>query len=243
MTTYNGEKYLKSQLDSILYQLGNSCELIICDDKSNDQTIEILREYESIDNRVRLYFNTQNLGHMRNFSKALAYCKNEYIFMVDQDDIWIDKKVEIMLTVLTSDSKIMCVVSNAEIINSEGVVTNPSYFSITNGSSGLVRNFVKNSFLGCCMAFRKEVLDYALPIPAETKTHDTWIGLVSELLGKTVFINDVLLKYRRHDSNTSKMSSGNLLAILSIRFHLFVNLIRVFLQHKGFIPKKIRSEV
>ena len=96
MATYNGEKYIKDQLDSILVQLGKDDEIIISDDKSTDQTTEIIKKYIKEDSRIKLLEGPQK-GFVKNFENALLNCSNEIIFLCDQDDIWLENKKEKVL--------------------------------------------------------------------------------------------------------------------------------------------------
>ena len=97
LTTYNGEKFLKEQLDSILNQTYSDYELVVCDDCSTDSTRQILKEYEKKDKRINVFLNNNNLGFKNNFEKAISLCTGEYIALSDQDDIWDEKKLEILL--------------------------------------------------------------------------------------------------------------------------------------------------
>lgn len=98
MATYNGEKYLREQLDSILVQTISDFELIICDDCSNDSTRKILSEYAKKDSRIKVIFNEQNLGFVKNFEKTISFCNGEYIAFSDQDDIWLPNHLEVLLS-------------------------------------------------------------------------------------------------------------------------------------------------
>ena len=88
MATFNGEKYLREQIDSILAQTHQNFELVICDDCSTDGTAGILREYETQDSRIRVYVNERNIGFKKKFERAISLCKGEYIALSDQDDVW-----------------------------------------------------------------------------------------------------------------------------------------------------------
>ena len=97
MTTYNGEKYLKEQIDSILSQSEKDIELIICDDCSTDNTNKILSDYTEKDKRVHVYKNELNLGYVKNFEKAISLCSGDYIALSDQDDIWLPEHLSVLL--------------------------------------------------------------------------------------------------------------------------------------------------
>ena len=94
LATYNGEKYLKEQIDSILNQTYKNIKLIISDDCSTDKTVEILKEYESRDDRIELYLQQQNLGVVKNIEFLLNKVKCPYYMLADQDDYWMPEKIE-----------------------------------------------------------------------------------------------------------------------------------------------------
>src|SRR5690554_1467232 len=96
LASYNGEKYIKEQLDSILNQTIQDFEIVVCDDASTDNTWEILQQYEAKDKRFKIFRNEQNLGFKKNFEKAISHCKGEYIALSDQDDIWIENHLELL---------------------------------------------------------------------------------------------------------------------------------------------------
>ena len=99
MTTYNGEKYLAEQLDSILSQTHTDWELIICDDCSTDSTWQILQEYAQKDSRIKIYKNEQNLGFKKNFEKAIGLCTGDYIALSDQDDVWFPEHLSLLYSI------------------------------------------------------------------------------------------------------------------------------------------------
>jgi hypothetical protein len=108
--------------------------------------------------------------------------------------------VEVMLTAL---EKVDLCVCDCELIDSNGEILYPSFFQLNHSKKGFIKNLIKNSYLGCCMVFKQEVLKYVLPFPSDIAMHDIWIGLCVELLGKSLFLKDRLVKYRRHGNNVS----------------------------------------
>lgn len=105
MTTYNGEKYLKEQIDSILNQTVSDFELIVCDDVSSDSTMDILNDYAEKDDRVHVFRNEENLGFLKNFEKAIRICLDrgaEYVALSDQDDVWTENHLEVLLNTISS---------------------------------------------------------------------------------------------------------------------------------------------
>lgn len=201
LAAYNGEKYIKEQIESILIQLSNKDELIISDDGSTDRTIEVIKSIA--DERIKLLDNSGNPGIVNNFSNALRHAAGDIIFLSDQDDVWNENKVKIITKELRNYD---CVLHNAQLINSNGENINSDLFSIYKTRTGYFNNLLRNTYVGCCMAFRQELLNYILPIPSSIKMHDMWIALISEKKGTTKLINDKLINYRRHDNNASTTS-------------------------------------
>jgi glycosyltransferase involved in cell wall biosynthesis len=203
MATYNGEKYIKEQISSILLQLAGGDELVISDDQSNDNTVSIIESFG--DKRIRLFLNSKKKGVINNFENALANAKGDFIFLSDQDDIWFPDKVAECLLRLENYN---LVVSNCEIVDGSLNVINTSYFKALNAGSGLIRNLKKNTFLGCCICFDKALLKLVLPFPSKIPMHDIWIGFTGTLFGKVKFYDKVLMQYRRHDFTVTHQTVG-----------------------------------
>lgn len=206
MISYQGETYIEEQLDSILAMLGPEDEVIISDDGSTDRTREILVHYESRDQRVRV-IDGPRAGVKKNVENALRACQGEYIFLADQDDIWMPEKVECVLEVLKQNG-VGLVVHDA--IVTDGSCQNvimESFYSLKGSGAGVIKNIWRNTYIGCCMAFKREILEEVLPIPDYIEMHDQWIGVINDQLNKgTCFIPQKLIKYRRHGNNASEMS-------------------------------------
>lgn len=206
--TYNGEKYLRKQLDSILEQLGPKDEVIISDDSSTDNTIDIIESYG--DERIKLLKNNTFNSPVFNLENALRYAKGEYIFLSDQDDIWSANKVEICLKKIKGYDLL---VSDCSLIDEDDRQIADSFFDINNSNKGFIKNLIKNSYLGCCMAFNRRILAYVLPFPKGIAMHDIWIGLNTEIIGKPRFISEKLIMYRRHGENLSPTSGKSKFSI------------------------------
>lgn len=204
MPTYNGERFIKEQISSILQQIGPEDELIISDDESTDDTLTIVKQFD--DKRVRIVTHSAKLSYFKfnltskNIENALQYATGEYIFLADQDDIWIDGKVEEILKELRYFD---LVIHDCEVVDENGKVLHQSYFDIIGAKQGIVKNLIKNSYLGCCMAFRRSLIKKIMPLPHAEVPHDIWIGLLAEYYGKVRFHKTPLLKYRRHSANLS----------------------------------------
>lgn len=220
MATYNGEPYIKEQLDSILSQIGKNDEVIISDDGSTDNTLKIVEEFN--DSRIKIYHQNSHC-YTKNFENALAKAKGEYIFLSDQDDIWHPDKVKITLNYLKQYN---FVVSNARIIDENGKVIHESRNDYLPVKDGYLDNLIKTYFLGCCMAFDRNVLKAVLPFPLNRDLcfHDSWIAMVSELCFKTHVCEECLIDYRRHGNNASAGSVGvtsSISRMIRIRLYLF----------------------
>ena len=201
IATYNGDKYIQRQIESIICQLDNNDEIIISDDGSTDNTINIIETLN--DHRIKIIHNKGKHGVVSNFENALKYSTGDIIFFSDQDDIWDEHKVDKCVDALKSAD---LVVHNSKVVHEDRSQPDEEFFQLRNSGPGFWKNLYKNSFVGSCMAFRKEVKDYVLPFPRHILWHDMWIGLIVEKKGKTKFINNQLLYYRRHGDNASATS-------------------------------------
>lgn len=217
MATYNGGKYIEQQISSILSQLSTDDEIIVSDDNSTDDTIAILHRIN--DKRIKIYYNSGSKPSLayrysnshykvtKNFENALLQSSGEYIFLSDQDDVWEPNKVSCFLSALKDN---MLVMSNYSIIDSDNQLIINSYYHVNPIQKSLIRNLLKMPFHGCCMAFRRELLNETLPFPEKLIMHDNWIGLLACAKGHRVgFIDSPLIKYRRHQSNVSPSSVQN----------------------------------
>jgi glycosyltransferase involved in cell wall biosynthesis len=224
MATYNGEKYIREQIDSILCQLDTDDEIIVSDDGFTDKTLDIISAYN--DARIKIFHNKNRKGVVGNFENALNQVQGDYIFLSDQDDVWLPDKVEKCQNALqTAD----LVVTDCAIIKDRDTIIKPSFFEIFNSGSGFAKNFTKNTYLGCCMAFQRKILSYILPFPPKIAMHDIWIGLSVELNGNPFFLNSQLVLYRRHENNASSTSANSELSVwyrilyrLQLLYYLFV---------------------
>ena len=198
MAVHNGALFLQQQIGSILPQLKDGDELIISDDASTDSTIEIIKFFDDV--RISLLPPRKFGKPSKNFEYALSHCKNEIIFLADQDDVWRPKKIEIMVDELTRYDLVVC---DCRLIDAKGNVLRESFFEQNHSQNGLVKNLFKNSFVGCCMAFQHHVLERILPFPLEISMHDQWIGLIAQRYFKVKFIPQTLVDHRRHNGNYS----------------------------------------
>lgn len=199
IATYNGARYLDEQLKSILCQLGAGDEIVISDDGSTDDTLKIIDNIH--DPRIRLLINSGRHGVIGNFENALKAAQGDYIYLCDQDDVWESNKIVECQRIL--EKGVGLVMHDCSLINSEGQTIGRSLFDKLHSSPGYWQNLYKNSFHGCCMAMRRELLDKVLPFPRHIGMHDYWIGLYAARHHQVALINKSLLRYRLHNSNAS----------------------------------------
>lgn len=201
MAVYNGHKYLKEQLESILMQLKPSDELVISYNESCDDTWNIITEYQNQYPVIRI-FRCNEKGVFANFENAILHCTNGIIFLSDQDDVWNPDKVDTVVKKMEEEHSILvlhnCLYTD-EKLNSQ----NLDLFHDRNVKPGYWCNLVRNGYQGSCMAFRKDLVPLICPIPRNIAMHDQWIGLIAEKTGRISLIEECLMKYRRHEDSSS----------------------------------------
>ena len=202
LCTYNGSKYLTEQLESLKNQTVKADEIIVCDDRSTDNTVEILEQYKDILN-IKIFINEFNLGTTKNFEKAISLCRGEIIFLCDQDDIWESNKIEKMSKVF-ADDKIGITLCNGKVIDEKSQqIKNYTLWNCFGIDKIYKKNFSvdllinKKIFTGMAMAFRADMRKYILPI-SKNSVHDEWISFISAYKSKVYFFNDELVKYRNY---------------------------------------------
>ena len=201
MASFNGAKYIKEQIESILPQLPDDAEFIISDDGSTDSTLEIIKSIN--DKRIKVIAGPGK-GVVKNFENALMCARGDVVFLTDQDDTWREDKLSKVLEAF-EDGTTECVLHDATVVDGEGNVIMPSFFRWRGVKHGLIHNILKNSYTGCCMAFTSVLKDAVLPFPESIEMHDWWIGLNAEKRGKALFVEDRLIAYRRHGQNTNSL--------------------------------------
>ena len=213
IAAYNGEKYIKEQLESILNQSGIVDEVIICDDKSTDDTVKICKDFieqNGLDNWF-VFENEVNKGYCHNFYGAIDKCKGDVIFLADQDDKWRENKVERMIKTLKDNKDIYVLSSRYDVIDSNGNImynTGIPYLGEIFDSSIEYLDF--NSFIGCSyirgfsICFKKEIKEKLKPLDFKSLlSHDWYICMLGTLLSKTAVLNEKLGFYRYHFDNLS----------------------------------------
>jgi len=214
MAAYNGEKYIARQIESILGQLGADDELLISVDPSEDRTKQILLDFAVSDTRVRVT-DGPGQGVIRNFEHVLGQVSGEIIFLADQDDVWHPLKLRSCLAAM-EDKHIAAVVHDAVVVDGDMNELQSSYFQ-NRFYSGVFQNVLRNRYMGCCMAIRRDVLRVALPFPPKIPMHDQWLGIVAKRMGEIAFVGKTLVFYRRHRQTVTGREKAKLLTRLQWR--------------------------
>jgi len=203
MCTYNGQRFLKEQIDSILNQSFTEIELIITDDCSTDNTWDILLQYKKQDSRIKIYKNKKNLGFVKNFEKAISLCSGEYIALTDQDDIWKRDKLKKFLKEIGSN---ILIYSDALLIDNNSKILNKTLIAPGILATGKCNKsfLIYNSASGNTMMFKKELVSHILPIPKKISFHDIWIVFVAATVGTINITQEPMTYYRRYNEQITK---------------------------------------
>lgn len=209
MASYNGGKYIEEQIDSILNQLGDSDELVVVDDCSVDDTVEKIKSYK--DDRIKVYQNKKNIGVNKTFERAMSLAVNDYIFLSDQDDIWLSKRVDNMLSAIENAMPVL-VSTRMEYIDASGRDINiNNVFLKSEDSKRYLNNIIKiftgkAAYYGCAMVLNRGLLFYVLPFPSYIESHDLWIAMTANYMKANVHCDCYTLKRRIHGCNASVIS-------------------------------------
>lgn len=200
MATYNGAKYIEEQLQSIIHQTYSNLEIVIVDDCSKDNTVEIVEQYQQEYPFIRLYVNEQNSGVTKTFEAAIQECSGEFIAISDQDDIWELNKIEILVNEIGEHD---AVYSNSLLVDASGQSLNKSFTTIMNMKtyySG-APFLLSNSVPGHTILMKQEFVQNVLPFPPKM-LFDLWIGFCAAGNNGIKFVDKTLVKYRQHETNT-----------------------------------------
>jgi glycosyltransferase involved in cell wall biosynthesis len=211
MCAYNGEKYIKTQLKSILNQTVSIDEIVICDDGSNDKTIAIIEQFQlEYPNKIFLYKNPINLGSNKNFEKAISICTGDYIFISDQDDIWKEDKVEKIISIFNDNPFLEGVFSNGDLIDGNGnkitqktlwdnILFLENYIDTNINLHFYITN-IRNMVTGATLCIKKDITEFVFPFPNSTAMyHDEWIALILSHRKTLSYSKEPLISYRTHD--------------------------------------------
>jgi glycosyltransferase involved in cell wall biosynthesis len=228
LCTYNGERFLEAQIESVLNQSWRNIELVIVDDASTDSTVAIAESYALKDERIRIHRNAHNLGINQNFSLALSLCQGQLLAPCDQDDIWHPEKLSRLHDRIGTHLMAYC---DSELITESG---QPMGMKISDrlqmfeGHGPLALTFW-NCISGHAMLFRRELLDHALPIPP-LKFHDWWLAFWAAAVGGVVYLNEPLVQYRQHAGGQTDLSRSGHQTESAPRSNLFIERCRWFSQ-------------
>ncbi len=215
VATYNGELFLEKQLQSVISQTYSNLEIIVCDDCSTDTTLDIVKKFQQLDNRVQVITNNNNKGYVKNFETGLNCCSGELIALCDQDDIWEKNKIEILVNKIGSD---VLIHSDASLIDENDNLFSNSYVEYSHKLTkphNLIEIINNGIVTGCTSMFKKELLSYILPFPNKLYVHDKWISVVAFVHGTVGFVKLPLIKYRQHSYNqigATKVKSNGIIA-------------------------------
>lgn len=210
LASYNGEKYIREQLDSILSQTIQDFEVVVCDDASIDNTWSILEEYTEKDSRFRIYKNKENLGFKKNFEKAISLCKGNYIALSDQDDVWKERHLEVLYNSIGNKCGVL---GNALMVDNDLNSLNKTHIEYIGGNSNYITSidvmllrviYVGNFCQGASMMFKSSFLKSIIPVPEIFEVHDIWFALAAILKKSFVFNPEIITLYRQHNSNVIK---------------------------------------
>ncbi len=254
MATYNGEKYIREQIESILNQTYKDFRLIISDDNSQDNTVNILKEYQKKDDRIIVYTQKENLGYIKNFEFLLSKVENEIYMLSDQDDYWLEEKISKTYLKMKQD-KADLVFTDLEVVNQNLEKIYPSFdkYMKLDKKINKFRNYklqyLYNCVTGCTVMSKKSFIPQILPLPSKSKyvPHDFWIALVISLKGKVTYLPDKTIKYRQHENNQigSDKPSHRIKKLEDLR-EFFINIrlgiFETYVENDRIFPEKLKEQ-
>lgn len=253
MATYNGEKYLKEQIESILNQTYKNIRLVISDDCSKDGTKNILKQYEE-NERIEIHYHEKNQGYIKNFEYLLKQVKNEIYMLSDQDDVWMPQKIEKSYETLIKNGADL-VFGDLEVVdeNLKTIYTSFNKFMLLDKKinkyiDSYKVNYLYNCVTGCTLMSRSKWIKYILPIPTDSKylIHDHWIGLIVALNGKLTYIPEIYIKYRQHGNNqigTDKISYGfkKLEQVRELFINVKLGIFKTYVKHNDKFSEELQK--
>jgi glycosyltransferase involved in cell wall biosynthesis len=207
LCVHDGERWLREQLDSVLAQEGVELEVVALDDASNDGSLSLLREYAARDGRVRVETNETNLGHLRSFEKCMGLCTGDFIAPCDQDDVWEPTKL----------AKLVAAIGDADLAYCDSAYIDEAGASLGKrvsqdlgpmlAGNDALRFVFRNTVSGHALLVRREVFESALPFPT-LLFHDWWLALRAAAGNGVVYVDEPLVRFRRHAAASSSAGKG-----------------------------------
>lgn len=230
IASYNGEKYIVDQLSSIIKQLEVFDEVIIVDDCSNDNTLALIRSIK--DSRIKLFSNKNNKGQVFAFSKAISLSTNKYIFLADQDDIWTDRRLNLMYSSLKGSNKQLISTNFLMFKDQSSDSFESNYPLFVNSSNDNFKNIYrlflgKADYFGCTMAFNSNLKNLILPIPGYVECHDWWLAIISNLMKCNMHLEFCSVLRRIHENNFTN-PNRNILYKIKSRFIFIIMIFHIF---------------
>lgn len=254
LATYNGEKYLKEQIESLLDQTYTNIQIIISDDCSTDGTRDILKSYEN-NEKIKVYYQENNLGYVKNFEFLLKKVESDLYMLCDQDDFWKKEKVEKTVDKLQKEN-LDLVFGDLEVVDENLNLLYPSYNKYMHLAHKIDKyykdyklQYLYNCMTGCTMMSKKKFLDKILPLPTNSKymIHDYWIGLIVSLNGKVGYLDKPYILYRQHGKNqvgTKKASqtASHLDSVRNLSIDTRIGTFETYVQHEEIFTEKLRKQ-
>lgn len=237
LATYNGERYLKEQLDSIIQQMLEPDELIISDDGSTDKTFDIIKSYLK-DNRC-VFIQGPQKGYAQNFLYGLSKSQGDIILFSDQDDIWMNNKIEYIRNFFERNPN-QWLVCHDMYLATNNEINNNNYsqksFNMRKRKNGYLYNMLFNGYYGCCMGITKEFKDHIFPFPSNVIQHDQWISIIAEFFHRASFVDEPLIVHRLHERNISH--AGSIMELIYYKYNLLLSTTKTIMSIN---PRKLQE--
>ena len=253
LATYNGEKYLKEQLDSLLNQTYSNIQIIISDDCSQDKTKEILETYQKYP-QIKIYYQEKNIGYVKNFEFLLKHVEHNLYMLCDQDDVWLPNKIEKTYKKLEEENADI-VFTDLEIVNEKGEQLSNSFNTKMHKIHKIKKTietnklaYLYNTMTGCTILAKSEGIEQILPLPENTKyiIHDSWIALISSLNKKVAYLDEPTVLYRQHvenqvGANRQSYNADNFSEIRKLFLEVKEELFSTYLEYQSKFPDDLKT--
>lgn len=227
LAAYNGERFIAEQVHSILGQMKPLDELIVCDDGSRDGTRDVLAAID--DPRLVLLTFSSNVGHVRNFERAISSATGDLIFLADQDDVWSPNKYGMVVDCFVENPDVQMVHHALSTMDANGHTLAQLWNPLQEGRQArihyLFRQLVKCQVFGCAVAFRRSLKCVVLPFPVTTYAHDHWLAVSAGVCGPVFFLNKPLVRYRQHAANLTPKNGLHWRDKVAVRLRLFAMIV------------------